>query len=105
MAKVYASPINPPEINFLDKDWREKEEQFLSELKEWCQVHGSGPDKGEIIKIPMADGYAMYMVYKPASLIHIPLGDAWDHPLADQLSAKRIKEMVKSEREIAKIFS
>lgn len=106
MAKVYSPPeeIKVPEFNLTT--WREDDEKFMKELKEYCETHGSSEHKGKVIRFPMADSYAEYMVFsmKPCTLIHIPLGDAWCFQYANLLTAKEVeKEVVKIEA-LKKIF-
>jgi len=107
MATVYAVPeeIHVPNFNF--KTWKEDEEKFTKELREYCHQCGDGKYVGKILRIPHADGYAQYMVgsEKPFSLIHVPLGDAWDSPLVDGLKVKAIKDMIDREEKLAKLFN
>jgi hypothetical protein len=96
MATIFAPPkeIEVPEFDF--KTWREDEEKFIKELKDFCKTQGSGNYRGKELKIQHADSYARYMVFslKPCHLIHMPLGDAWHSPLVDGLTAKKIKQLI-----------
>ncbi len=107
MATVYAVPeeVNVPEFNF--ETWKEDEEKFTKELRNYCHQCGEGKYVGKILRIPHADGHAQYMIgsEKPLSLIHIPIGDAWDSPMVDGLTNKKIKEMIDGEERLAKFFS
>ena len=100
MATIYAPPesVEVPEINF--QTWQEDEKKFIEELKDFCKTHGKGSEKGELIRIPHADGYAQYVVFslRPVELIHVPTGDAWDSPYAELLTAKKIKEMIRADK-------
>lgn len=105
MAKIYSAPkeIKEPTFNFRDIEaWRKDEKRYIKELRAWCKKHGSGSYRGEIVRIPHADSYAEYMVFslKPATLIHMPLGDAWDSPYAELMNAKSIKEHVDRDRKL-----
>lgn len=107
MATVYAVPeeIHVPDFNF--ESWEEDDKKFTKELREFCFQCGEGKYVGKIFRIPHADGYAQYMVAseKPFSLIHMPLGDAWDSPLVNGLTVKAIKSMIDGEERLAKLFN
>lgn len=99
MAKIYSAPdsIPVPEFSFSKIDsWKQMEEEYLKKLKEYCLTNSKDPSKlyvGEEVSIPMADGYARYMVLSlspKVELVHIALGDAWDSDMADLLTKKRI---------------
>jgi len=51
----------------------------------------------------MADGFAFYMVLsmRPLELMHIPLGDAYQFPYANRLTAKDIESKINSRRVLA----
>lgn len=84
MAKIY----NPPEgfeFEFdISADWQKKEEEYIERLRNYCKENtdSKSPLVGVIFRIPCADGYALYMVFrtKPLEMIHVPVGDAWDAP-------------------------
>jgi hypothetical protein len=62
---------------------------------------------GEIIKFPVADGYAMYMVasMKPLMLIHLALGDAWSYGDVDLMTAKRVQDKIDQQKALDKLFA
>lgn len=111
MAEIFSAPeeIKQPELNFESFDKYEQEcDQYLIDLKDHIQSMGyKGKNVGEIIRLPWADGSADYMVLsmRPMRLIHIPLGDAWDHPDADQLTAKRVQEKLDSQKAMELLFA
>lgn len=111
MAKIYSVPkeLKEPELNFSEIEKYEQEcEQYIANLKSHIQKLGyKGKNVGEIIRLPWADGSADYMILsmRPMSLIHIPLGDAWHHPDADQLSAKRVQQKLDYQKAMKKLFS
>lgn len=106
MAKIYAHPKHI-KYEFNHKTWKEDEEKFTKELREFCKKNGSGSYAGEIVKIPHADSHAQYMVLslKPAQLIHMPVMDAWDSPYAELMNAKSIKQHVDADKRLKKLFS
>ena len=86
-----------------------RQDKLFAELeKEALKATPSNPT-GAIIKFGVCDGYALYRVdsIKPLSLSHIPYGDAWEIPYAyiRGLTLADVKEDVKSERAITKMFS
>ena len=99
MAKVYSPPveIGTPETDYGNWENHMKlEEDFVAKLKEFCERTGTGEYKGVEYRIPFADGNACYMVLhsKPLTLIHIPVGDAWDSPWASRARLSDIKKQV-----------
>lgn len=81
MAKVYAPPFKLRSPNIDSRgDRRKQEEEYCEKVRAWCTEHGSGPCRGEILRFPVADGHAQYMVINCEELIHLPLGDAWQIP-------------------------
>lgn len=87
------------------------EDKWLNELIEWCRTHSDSKSEliGEEIRFPMADGYARYLVWrtKPLSLIHIPLGDAWNLPdyQLRGLRVSDVREIVRRQRGLSELFS
>ncbi len=113
MGKIYSTPdnIKEPKFDFSDiSGTRKAESDYLEQVKEYCKT--SSEDKvnidyiGEEFDIPMADGYARYMVYsiKPLIMIHLNIGDAWDSPMANQVNAKYVKQYIDGQRNLAKMF-
>ena len=90
MATVYRYPDKvgaPPEAVYTDGRFDydatvAAEESWCATLAEYCRDFGNGDLAGKRIALPFADGAAQYMVlsHKPARLIHLPLGDAWNVP-------------------------
>jgi hypothetical protein len=113
MAKAYAPPkgydYEPDYGNW--QDWQKHENAYIKRLRSFCKKNSDSknPLVGEIIKTPMADSYAFYMVYrtKPLELIHVPIGDAWhaDNIWLRGLRLADVKKMVENEKAIAKLFS
>jgi hypothetical protein len=115
MAQIFDPPesIKVPEFNWQDIDQYNKDcDRFKSELKTFCieRAEKSGvtdENFGEIIRFPVADGYAEYMVaaLKPVQLIHIPLWDAWHFQYAKNLTKKDIVDKVKQQKSLEKLFA
>ena len=114
MAKIYDAPesIKVPEFNWQDINQYNKDcEKFKADLKQWCieraeKANVFDENIGEIIRFPVADGYAEYMVacLKPVQLIHIPLWDAWHFNYAKNLTKKDIIEDIRKQKAIRKLF-
>jgi hypothetical protein len=109
-ATIYSTPkyIKVPDFDINDRaSSRAREDAFMASLRKFCTNSNKGKYIGKEVRIQYADGYARYMVYslKPLQLIHIPLGDAWDTPLADLLTVKAVKENIDAREALAKIFS
>lgn len=108
-AKVYGVPegIQVPEFNFEDYSAYEKEEEkFIQKLRDFCIKRKQEKNVGEIIRFPMGDGYAQYMVasMNPVELIHIPTGDAWDSSYADLMTAEEIQKKLDGEKALKDLF-
>jgi len=89
----------------------EAEAKWAEELAEWCRANTDSKSEliGEVIRFPRGDGYAQYMVFrtKPLSLLHLPLGDAWDLPdyQLRGLRVKDVRDIVARERGLRELFS
>ena len=109
MAEVYSSPntIKVPELDFSNINGYEKAcDNYKAELKAMLQKRNNGKNVGEIIRFPVADGYAEYMVasMKPVELVHLPLGDAWDFQYAHLLTAKEVQGQIDQQKALEKLF-
>jgi len=109
MAKVYTVPsgIKVPEFNWKDVKQYEKDcEQFKADLKAFLVKRKNGKLVGEVVRFPVADGYAEYMVagLSPVELIHLPLWDEYQFEYAHLMTAKEIQDRIESERMLAELF-
>jgi hypothetical protein len=109
-AKIYSAPssIKKPELNFKDiKAYHDDCKRYETELKDVLTKRNSGKHVGAIIKFPVADGYARYMVasMRPLELVHIPLDDEWQFEYAQNLTAKDVEAKIAQEEAMAKLFS
>ncbi len=111
MAKIFSCPsaIPVPKLNFATlKQYDTDCEKFKEDLKKFLNENGrNGKNVGEIVRFPVADGYAEYMVasMRPLELIHLPLWDAWDFQYANRLTAKDIQKKIDGDKAMAKLFS
>ena len=109
MSKVYLPPASIPVPQFDWEDfegYQKLENKFIDDLKQFCKQRNSGEYIGEVIKFPVADSYALYMVasLSPIELIHLPLMDAWEFQYIDRLTVQDIKEKINNEKKLAKFF-
>lgn len=114
MAKVYNVPeqIKVPNFNFSDiEGYKEACKKFQDDLKQWCvdraaKAGVTDENIGEVIRFPVADGYAEYMVacLKPVQLIHMPLWDAWHFQYANRLTKKDIVEKIQGQNNLKRLF-
>ena len=110
MTKIYDVPkeVKVPEFNFATiKEYDANLKKFKEELKAWCLNRRTQEGVGEVIKFPVADGYAEYMVAgtKPVELIHLPIWDAWHFQYAGRLTKKDVLEKVAQQNAIAKLLN
>lgn len=110
MGKIYSAPLEVGDYKAdYTKPWKEVDEaadQWIQKLIGFVKANSDCEYAGEIIRTPMGDGYAQYVVFsvKPVVLIHIPTGDAWNFPYANRWTGKDIKDMVKRERAMKELF-
>lgn len=102
--KIFDSPL-PYEIDYLkntvDEIGRYNESYIFRVKLELVKLGYNGPLTGEIIRFPYADGYATYMCAdypRKFSLVHLPIGDAWNSPLAELQTKQTITSMIKSDK-------
>lgn len=106
MAKVFSAP---PEWGWDEafefrsgEEWKDASKRYDAKLEEIESKH-------QVVRFPVADGYAMYAVYtrKPLQLIHIPYMDGYHaNPiLLRGLRLSDVDEMAESEKRRAKLFS
>lgn len=117
--KVFSAPENVKTPTFFDandhydpKEYETKEVAFYASLKAELQSLGyTGFNTGELVRFPIADGYAVYMVAEDnkgvLSLIHSPLGDAYSisEAHARGLNKKDILQHIGQHKAMRKLFS
>lgn len=117
--KVYATPKEIPTPDFADaltdnRYDRAKDDaniaKFQGDLKDHLIAQGyTGKLTGKVIRFPVADGYAAYMVaQKGASLVllHLAIHDAYAIPAAHErgLTAADVRAKIKQAEAMAAIF-
>lgn len=108
MAKLLSKSLKI-EIDLGDRDWVAKEEAQIHAAQKVIRDKRPEDDlAGEIIRFPVADNYARYMVErsKPLTLRHVGSGDLYSaHPaLIRGLRLVDVKEMVRCERATQAMF-
>jgi hypothetical protein len=109
-AEIFNPPseIKVPKLSFSDVEgYRKACDKFIEDLRAFLKKRKDGKNVGEVIKFPVADGYAMYMVasMKPLELVHIPLWDAWDFQYAHLLNAKEVQKKIDQEKALEELFN
>jgi len=112
MAKAFDPPVGYEFSykNYIHDNWKEIEDEYINRLKKFCKSNpnSKSPLLGEIIRFPVADGHAIYMVAEtsPLSLIHVPIGDAWQaNPcLISGIRLKDVKEKIQRQKRIKKLI-
>lgn len=108
--QIFSPPdtIKVPSLDFKNIDKYPKQcEKYTADLKKILQEHNpKGKNVGEIIRFPVADGNAEYMVLnmRPLQLVHLPLGDAWEFAHADLLTPKAVQDKIDQQKRMDKLF-
>jgi hypothetical protein len=110
-AKVYSAPaeIKVPEFDSRApfETYNKACDDFVDAVKAYCKKNGSSECRGEEIHFPVADGAARYVVFalRPVTLIHLPVGDAWQFQYANLLTAKAVREEVRRNKSLKAMFA
>jgi len=104
MATVYRAPEPAPDIDY--RDWQKYEADeaaYIERMQIAARLGNAGkPLVGEIVRFPIADGYAQYIVWntKPLTLVWLEVGDAWSIPDAHSrgLRLADVEAMVRYEQ-------
>jgi len=80
--------------------------KYIEQIKQFAKKNGKGAEAGKEISFPVGDGKAIYIVLslKPIKLIHLDIYDCWNFPYINRLTAKDIKEKIKQQEKINKLF-
>jgi len=77
-------------------------------LKQWLREHGyTGERTGEIVRFPVADGFAQYMLadgVRTECLIHLPYGDGWQYRDAKFLPKAEILRRIDAQKRVDALF-
>jgi len=121
MAKIYDPPkeMETPDFTYDQnghpdiKKYEEDNGKYIEELRDNVIkrkniLSGTKARKyvGEIIRFPVADGHAEYMVasMSPLELIHLPLSDAWHFQYVHLLTAKEVTEKLVGQKKMKELF-
>jgi len=76
--------------------YRKACQEYVEKVVAFAKRLGKGKYAGKIVRFPVADGYARYVVMslKPVKLLHLQDGDGWDFQYIERLTAKDIKEAI-----------
>jgi hypothetical protein len=107
--KVWAPPQDIPVPEFSPAEswdkYNERVKTFINRVRAWAEKTGSGDLAGKLVSFPVGDGYAQYVVWKPTHVIHLPVGDKWHFQYIERLKAADIRENVRQNEAIEKIFT
>jgi len=108
MAKLSNEDYPKPEIENTRERFM-KEYKIIDELADRTLSAEPGTVVGCLIKFPIADGFAYYLVKKarPLTLQWIPFGDAWEipGPYLLGLNLTDVKNILDSARKLHKILN
>jgi hypothetical protein len=112
MTTVYSSPIPAPAYDWSDfnmEAFDKAERDYEAALKAWLAANGyTGKNTGRIVSFGVADGHASYMVAEAGrkfSLIHMPLGDAYQYPDVKFLPKAEILRRADRNDKLAALFA
>lgn len=95
--------------NFNLQKMQEDEAKHQEALKQYLIELGyNKPLTGEILKEPIADGYALYMVVDAGrewGLMHLPYGDAYHSQNVEFLPKTEVKRRIQAQKNMKKMFS
>lgn len=113
--KVYQAPdeVPSPSISLLvssntNKPYEKACDDHREALKNWLKKSGyAGANTGKVVRFPVADGYAEYMLAegKTSCLIHLDYYDGYRYPDVKFLPKKEILARIQQEENMAKLFA
>ena len=112
--KIYNTPteVPTPEFDYRNYDAKTieaQEEQHKKDLKKWLISMGyDKPLTGEILREPVADGYALYMVAdggRQWGLIHLEYGDGYHSPNVEFLTKAEVKKRIEARKNFHKMLT
>ena len=108
MAKIFSPPTEvgeKPDFSlYHTKGFREFQvltEAWIQKVRDFAKTNGKGEFRGEIVRFPVADGYAQYVVFstgRSVTLIHLPVYDGWQFQYAHRMTTADIKEQVRRDK-------
>lgn len=105
--KVYGGieGIQVPEFN-VDFDVQQKAEaEYIEKIVAFAEKNGKGNLRGKLVRFPVADGQAQYVIFAPSTLIHLAVGDGWHLPYIERLKPADIRKKVKQQEGLRKLFA
>lgn len=114
MAQAYGNPVPAPE--FMEPDGRYDHagyearcRAYEAETEKYIRTELGGKHKltGKILRFPVADGYAAYMIWTPTKWIHLDEVDGWHAPeaLIRGMRASDVAEQVERAERRAAFFA
>lgn len=118
MAKVYAPPegFDPPDSieeamvdgKFSYDKMCAVEDAYINRLAAEACRRSSHELVGKTVRFPCGDGYAVYIVWdvKPLTLVHVPVGDAWEIPAAHErgLTLADVRSQIEHAEKLDRLF-
>lgn len=115
MATIFNVPngFDHPKFNWENvAQYRKDVVNHSERLKHWLierciKGNKSTTNVGEIIKFPVADGYAEYMVasMKPLQLVHLEYYDGYSFQYANRLTKKDVEDKINQQKALNRIFN
>ena len=113
---IYATPswIKAPNFpdflgdeGFNNKAYLEAEEKYVQEVRDFCKERYNGKYTGELVRFPVADSYAEYMIasLRPLEIVHLETGDAYNYQHINRLKAKDFTDNVDARKRLDAIFT
>lgn len=110
--KIYAGieSIEKPETDYKNYNYEleeKREQEYVKKVVKYAKLRHTGNYVGKELQMSVADGYARYIVIseKPMALVHLDLGDGYDHPYIHRLTAKDVKDEIDRSERLGKIFA
>jgi hypothetical protein len=109
MVKVYSVPKEvgekPSKVIYVTqghKVYQKAIDTWIEKIVEFAKTYGSGDMRGEIVKFPVGDGCARYVVYsiskRSVELIHLPVYDSSQLEYIHRLTADDIRETIRQSK-------
>lgn len=104
---IYGFPVQKPNESYIE--FYNRQEEWLSEQMEKTYNLPDGSIKEAIVRFPVADGHAYYMIMKvrPLTMRHLAIGDSWSIPDAHVRGLKKadLLQLVNQEKMLHRLFS
>jgi hypothetical protein len=107
--KAWGSPVPAPVIDFTQpfEEWQKAEDAYIQANRDWLKANGKTHRlAGQIIRFPVGDGYAQYMVIDGRSLMHLEVDDKWQIPEAHSrgLRLSDVEQMIERDKKMDELF-